>query len=96
VQDGLNDSVRRHSVRSVKIRIDADDTAISLHYSHHGDVLDGRPNRLDAYTLGSISHRVRGLGGELTVSGLSDAEEAYTVSIPRSHVSADTEESVSL
>jgi two-component system sensor histidine kinase UhpB len=83
VQDGLNVAVRQSSIRSVHISIEVDDCAIAIRLVHDGERgTSSAQNRLDAFALCSMSHRIQGLAGSFTVSERSDGTTMYAARIP--------------
>jgi len=83
VQDGLNVAVRQSSVRSVHISIDIDDSAIGIRLVHDGEGgTSSAQNRLDAFAICSMSHRIQGLAGALTTTEQDDGKTVYAAKIP--------------
>jgi signal transduction histidine kinase len=83
VQDGLNVAIRQSSVRSVNISIELGDGAIAIQVAHDGEGgTSSAQNRLDAFALCSMSHRIQGLAGSLTLREQGDGRTAYAARIP--------------
>jgi two-component system, NarL family, sensor histidine kinase UhpB len=84
VQDGMNVALRQQSIGTVGIVIAQDDAAtLTVRIEHDGDAWREGPRAThDSFDICSMSHRVRGLGGELTVNESSAGKKLYTARIP--------------
>jgi signal transduction histidine kinase len=84
VQDGIHVALKQPSTRRVRIAIALEDpSTLTIRIEHDGETCRESEHAVyDSFKICSMSHRVRGLGGELTVNESSAGGNVYAARIP--------------
>ncbi len=81
-QESLIVAFRQPSVKVTDMKVAVDPNTLHLTVSHNGETSAQTHAQKDVFVLCSIAHRVRALGGRLTVTSLSTGGCLYRTSLP--------------
>jgi signal transduction histidine kinase len=86
-QESLRVALRQPGVKAVHVVLDIKGDALRMGVKHDGKTSDKLLGQDDIYAICSVAHRVRALGGQMSVTAIAAGGASYNASLPLARLS---------